>query len=110
MKKENKIMVVVSGEEKTRLQMIKRLAIDLGFAITVTDAGKIIKATPHDFDLSQAYFVLAGTYNFRESPATTQKLYELAARGICVIVGVKKMYPEFEFICSQYYPSDFGRL
>ena len=58
----------------------------------------------HDFDLSRAYFVLADLYNFRESPITTQRLFELAARGIAVIVGTRRLPPEFEPFCTAYFP------
>lgn len=110
MKKDNKIIVAVSGDDKERLSMVRRIVVDLGFALTASDASKIIKATPHDLDLVNAYFVLAGTYNLRESPITTHRLYELAARGIAVVIGVKRLYPEHEFICKPYYPLDFARL
>lgn len=110
MKKENKIIVAVSSDDKERQSMIRRIAVNLGFALTAGDAAKIIKATPHDLDLVNAYFVLVSSYNLRESPITTHRLYELAARGIAVVIGIKKLYPEHEFICKPYYPSDFARL
>lgn len=103
-KKQNKIIVAISSDERERKAMLQRIAIDLGFAMTPADAGKIIQSTPQDFDLVNTYFVLASTYNFRESPITTHKLYELAAHGIAVVVGVKKLYPEHEFMCVAYYP------
>ena len=102
MKKENKIIVVISPDDRAREVMIKRLIIDMGFAQTVTDAGKIVKGTPHDYDLPN-------TYNLRDSPATTHRLASMAAHGIAVVVGVKKMYPEFEWTCQPFYPSDFVR-
>jgi hypothetical protein len=37
---------------------------------------------------------------------TTQRLYELAARGICVIVGVKSLPREYEFVSQTFYPGD----
>ena len=109
-KKQNKIIVAVSTDERERKAMLQRITIVLGFAITPADAGKIIRNTPQDFDLVNTYFVLASSYNLRESPLTTHRLYELAARGIAVVVGVKRLYPEHEFMCVAYYPSDFGRL
>ncbi|MEQ3162691.1 hypothetical protein AAA214_06000 [Parabacteroides goldsteinii] len=109
-KKQNKIIVAVSTDERERKAMLQRITIDLGFAFTPADASKIIRNTPQDFDLVNTYFVLASSYNLRESPLTTHRLYELAARGIAVVVGVKRLYPEHEFMCVAYYPSDFGRL
>lgn len=97
-------MVVISPDPVVRNRMLKRLIVRLGFAFTPTDAGKLIKRSVHDTDLSNAYFVIADLYNFRVSPITTQRLYELAARGIAVVVGVKKLPPEFEFICTAFYP------
>ena len=109
MKKENKIIVVISPDDRAREVMIKRIIIDMGFAQTVTDAGKIVKGTPHDYDLPNTYFVFATTYNLRDSPATTHRLASMAAHGIAVVVGGKKMYPEFEWTCQPFYPSDFVR-
>ena len=43
------------------------------------------------------------THNLRDSPITRQRLYELAARGIAVIIGVKHLQAEFEFICEAEY-------
>lgn len=97
-------MVVISPDADVRDRMLKRLVVRLGFAVTPTDAGKIIKKSVYDIDLSNAYFVIADLYNFRASPITTQRLYELAARGIAIVVGVKKLPPEFEFICTAFYP------
>lgn len=97
-------MVVVSPDPVIRDRTLKRLIVKLGFAVTPTDAGKIIKRSVHDIDLSAAYFAFADLYNFRSSPITTQRLYELAARGIAVVVGVRKLPPEFEFFCSAFYP------
>lgn len=109
-KKDNKIIVAISPDSHERRSMIRRIAIDLGFANTPSDADKIIRGSAQDFDLVNTYFVLAETCNLRESPITTHRLYELAARGIAVVVGVKRLYPEHEFMCRPYYPSDFTRL
>lgn len=48
----------------------------------------------------------SGNYNFRGSVITTQRLYELAARGICVVVGVKSLPREYELISQVFYPDD----
>jgi hypothetical protein len=106
-KKSNKIMVAVSPDSNRRATMVARIAVDLGFARTQGDAGKIIRQTPYDYDLANCYFVLAERYNLRESPVTTQRLYELAATGIAVVIGVKKVPPEMEFLCEIYTPQNF---
>ena len=98
--KQNKIIVIAHYDEKKRAAMLQRVAVNLGFARTSSDAAKIIRQSVHDIDLSEAYFVLAGNYNFRESPITTQRLFELAARGIAVVVGTKKLPKEFEPFCE----------
>lgn len=107
MKKSRKIMAVVCADRSTRQRMIQRLAVQLGFARTPGDAAKIIRQSPHDFDLANCYFVLAEQYNLRESPITTQTLYELAATGIAVVVGMKKIPPEMEFICEVFNTQNF---
>lgn len=91
--KANKIMVAVSADKEARTRLLRRMAVDAGFALTPSDAGKLIRPSVHDIDLSRAYFVLADLYSFRESPITTQRLFELAARGIAVMVGTRRLPP-----------------
>lgn len=109
-KKENKIMVVVSTDPTERLTMLKQLIVRLGFAAIPSDAGKIIRSDIYSYDLATAYFIFCSNFNFHTSTLTTQRLYELAARGIAVVVGVKKLPRNFEFICQAFLPSDFPRL
>lgn len=106
MKKQNKIIVAVSADPEERRKMIRKIAVELDFAKTAGDAGKIIRATPHDYDLNKCYFVLAEDYNFRESPTTTGRLIELAARGIAVVVGAKRLPREAEIFTESIYPND----
>ncbi len=110
MKKQNKIIVAIAPDEQTRAAMVKRIAISMGFAQTPGDAAKIIRKSPHDVNLDETYFVLAYNYNLKESPTTTLRLVAMAAKGIAVVVGVKRLPPEMEFLCESYYPSDFTRL
>jgi hypothetical protein len=107
MKKQNKIIVAISPDAGERQQMVRKLAIIHGFARTPSDAGKIVRQSPHDYDLSTAYFVIADSYNFRESPTTTYRLIEMAARGIAVIVGTRRLPKEAEIYCTDYKPEDF---
>lgn len=105
-KKENKIQVIVAPTIQEREKLIARLAVRYGFALIASDAAKIIRKDIRSFDLSTAYFVLCSNYNFRGSVITTQRLYELSARGICVIVGVKSLPREYEFVSQTFYPGD----
>lgn len=105
-KKENKIFVVVASGINEREQLIARLAVRLGFAHISSDAAKIISKDIYSVDLTTAYFVLCSTYHFRGSIITNQRLYELAARGICVVVGVKSLPREYELIAQVFYPGD----
>lgn len=100
-------MVIVDSDQDIRRRLIARLATELGFARTASDAAKIVRTTPYEFDLSTAYFVLAHTYDFRKSTITTQRLYEMAARGMAVVVGVNRLPSDFEFCCKAYYKNDF---
>lgn len=106
MKKENKIFVVVDPDPGMRRTLIARLATQLGFARTASDAAKLIRSTPYEYELATAYFVIAHTYDFRKSNITTQRLYEMAARGIAVVVGVKRLPSDFEFCCQVYFKED----
>lgn len=108
MKRTNKIKACVSTDPETRAQMVRKLVVQLGFAMTPSDAGKIIRKSPHDFDMHSAYFVFAENYNLRESNLTTQRLYELAATGTAVVIGVRKLPADLEFLCEAYSPHDVG--
>ena len=106
MPKHNKIIVCIASDDIERRRMIQRLVIKLGFALTPGDANKLIRNSPTDFALTEAYFVIAMIYNFNTSPATTHQLYRLAIQGIAVIVGVKALQPQFELMCETYYQGD----
>ena len=97
-------MVVIAPSSDERELFISRLAVRLGFAKVPSDAKKIIRKDIYSFDLPTAYFILCSNYNFRGSVITTQRLYELAARGICV--GVKSLPREYELISQVFYPDD----
>lgn len=105
-KKENKIQVIIASTAEERERLIARLAVRYGFAQIASDAAKIIRRDIYSVDLSTAYFVFCSNYNFRGAVITTQKLYELAARGICVIVGVKSLPREYEIVSQVFYPGD----
>lgn len=103
-------MVAVSADPEERKALVCRLAIEYGFARTPSDAAKILIQNIYDIDLAGAFFVICDNYNFRGGVITTQRLYELAAKGICVIIGSRSIPREYQFICSAFYPSDFSRL
>ena len=108
LKKDCKIFVVISPDTNERKKMLARLAVKLGFARVPSDAMKIITPDIHTLDLSTAYFVLCSDYNFRGASVTNQRLYEMAARGLCVAVGVRSLPREYELICQPFFPEDFG--
>ncbi len=101
--KQNKIITIVASNPQQRIKLIQRTLVRLNFALTGTDADKLIKPDVYDIDLLSAYYVCADNFNFRESPITTQRLYEMAARGICVIVGVRKLQREYEILAEAIY-------
>ena len=101
--KQNKIIVAVHSDPVQRSAILRRLIVEKGFALTPSDAGKLIQPSIYDINPDEVYFVIADNYKFRESPIMQQRLYELAARGIAVILGTRKLQAEFEFICEAYY-------
>lgn len=108
--KTNKIHAAISPDLDTRTAMVKQIIVDLGFARTRSDAAKLLRDNPYDADYANAYFLFAANYNLRDSIITTQKLYEMAARGFAVVVGMKKLQPELEILCTAHFPEDFTRL
>lgn len=105
-KKSNKIFAVVSPDPDERMRMLSRLAVSLGFARIPSDAEKIIHLGIGDYDLATSYFVFCRDYSFRGAVLTNQKLYEMAARGICVAIGVRYVPREYQFLCESFYPED----
>ena len=68
-------MVAVAADKEARTRLLRRMAVDAGFALTPSDAGKLIRPSVHDIDLSRAYFVLADLYSFRESPPSPHNAF-----------------------------------
>jgi len=101
--KQNKLIVAVAPDGRTRQRIIQRILMELNFAYTPVDANKLIRATVHDFDLQNTYYVCADNFRFGDSPITLQRLVELAARGMAVIIGVRRLPAQYEFICEAYY-------
>lgn len=103
--KHQKIIVAVEPDDHLRRRILQRLIIDFGFAVIASDADKLIQPTVYDMEpLNSRYFIFAHTHNFRKGGShTNQQLYQMAVSGIAVIVGAKKLPPEFEFICQPFY-------
>lgn len=95
--------MAVASDDKERRAIIRRLLVRLNFAAIPSDADKLIKKSVYDIDLSDAYYVCVENFNFRDSEITRHRLYEMAARGMAVIVGVRRLPREFEFICQAVY-------
>lgn len=101
--KPNKIIVAVHPDAQERRKIIQATMVHLGFALMQSDAAKLIKPTVYDFDLQHCYFVCAELHNFRDSPTTTHQLYEMAARGMAVVIGLKRLPREYEIISFPVY-------
>ena len=101
--KSKKIIVCIAPSEADRVKMMQKIIVKMGFALLNSDALKLIRKTPHDFE-RDSYFVFASSYNFRESPITTNQLFERALTGDAVVLGSKKVHPEFEHMCKIIYP------
>lgn len=101
--KQNKLIVAVAPDNDRRIEIMRRLIIDNGFAFTRTDAAKLIRGSVHAADVVGAYFVIADNFRFHESPITVQRLYQMAARGIFVLLGVKSLPRQYEFICEAHF-------
>lgn len=96
--KQNKIKVVVNPDPSGRHSAICKHLVECNLASTMGAASNLIRPSTHDFSLRDCYYVAADLYNFRQSPLTTYNLIELAASGLLVIVGCKKLPPEMEFL------------
>ena len=101
--KQNKLIVAVASNSTERAAIIRRILMELNFAYTPGDANKLIRGNVHDINLRNAYYVCADNFQFSDSPITVQRLYEMAARGIAVILGASRLPRQYEFICEAYY-------
>lgn len=106
-RKSNKIKVCVAPDGGVRKKMLAKLAVEHGFARIPSDAMKIIGEDIYSYNLHGAYFILCDNFSFRASYSMTQMLYELAARGIFVALGVKKVPQQYSFLCEEFYPEEF---
>lgn len=98
-----RIICCICTDDSERLQMIKKVLVKKGLASTPGDAAKLIKPNPSDFDAVDSYYIAASLYNLKSSDTITNQLYRMAASGILVVVGLKKLQPEYEFMCESYY-------
>lgn len=101
--KQNKLIVAVAPNQQHRAAIMRRLIIENKFAFTPSDANKLIRSDVHSYNLSRAYFVIVDDFRFHESPITLQRLYELAARGVFVLLGVRSLPAKYEFICEAHF-------
>ena len=100
MPKPNKIIVCMSADEHERRRMLQRMAVKIGLATTPGDASKLIRMYPQDFDLTSTYLVMAERYDLNSSHHTTQQLYRMALSGMAVVIGARRVQPQFEFMCE----------
>jgi len=101
--KQNKIIAVVESDPEVRRKLIQRTLIDLRLAMIPSDADKLIIRSIYDISLENAYFVCADNFSFSDSPGTLDRLINMAAHGLAVVVGVKRIPARYEFICEARY-------
>ena len=79
LKKEHKILVVVSPEPAERKRLLSRLAVRLGFALIPSDAAKIISNDIYGIDLATAYFgwISGKRKNKRDAFLDKRRVYEV---------------------------------
>lgn len=92
LKKEHKILVVVSPEPAERKRLLSRLAVRLGFALIPSDAAKIISTDIYGIDLATAYFVFAATTISVEPYSLTSACMKWR-RGACVWLWESVPFP-----------------
>ena len=100
-------MVVVCKDIKERKRIMAQLLVKLGFARIPSDAAKLIQNDIYSVDLPTAYFAFVLDYSMRGTPTTNAKLFEMAARGIAIVVGANTLPREMEFCCEAFYPEHF---
>lgn len=109
MKKNRKIITAVARDPKTRKRLMADLLVRMELAATRGSASWLIRPSVFDYELQDSFVVAADNFNFRQSPYTTQRLYELAVAGMPVLVGCTRIPPEYEFITERYTEEDLAR-
>lgn len=109
--KPRKINVVFCSDPARRRLLVAALAVRLGFALTRSDARKIIVPVVDEGILaSDPYFVLADYLDFRHGPELFERLYSLSLSGIAVVVGASYLPEKYRFLCEVWYESDLIKI
>ncbi len=107
--REKTIFCCVSGDLKIRRKMIARLAVDMKLAVIPSDAMKLIQGDVFSIDLMNDYLILCDTVDLNENTWILKTLFRRAVMGAPVVIGVKKVTKQMEYMCSIHYPEDLER-
>lgn len=97
-----KIITVVSANDAERRSMLRRAVIACGLAKVPSNAEHLIKESIDEVDYDGAYVVVVDNFRFNQE-YHIRRLYELAAKGLAVIVGTKAVPARYEWITQTLY-------
>jgi len=101
------IHLVVAPDERQRLQMVETLAVRNGFALTRSDARKIIRVSLDEQVLSDdPWFVMAATVHPRVSSRVYTHLFRIALSGRFVLLGTARVPRDMDFMFDIITPAD----
>ena len=85
-----------------RRSMLRRAVIACGLAKVPSNAEHLIKESIDEVDYDSAYVVVVDNFRFNQE-YHIRRLYELAAKGLAVIVGTKAVPARYEWITQTLY-------
>lgn len=102
-----RIFLVVAPDEQQRRQMVETLAVRHGFALTRSDARKIIRSgLDEQILVEDPWFVLAATVHPRVSTQVYIHLYRIALSGRFVLIGASRVPRDMDFMFEVVTPAD----
>jgi hypothetical protein len=101
------ILIVVAADERQRRDTVELYAVRNGFALTRSDARKIISPGLDEQILSQdPWFVMATTVHPRVSTQVWIHLFRIALSGRFVLVGAQRIPKGLDFMFQVITPFD----
>lgn len=99
-----KIKVVIGGSEEAVRNKMAQLIVCAGLAAIRSDGLKLIKRFPEDvLPVEREYAVFVANYDFSMNLELTIKLISMAAAGLLVILGAKKVPKQLEGLVERVY-------
>lgn len=104
----HKIFAVIESNDSLRRSLVEKQFIRCGFALTPSDAHKVILSSiDESITYYEPYFVASYFADSNLSNSTFERLYNFALQGRLVLLGMKKLPRGLEFMFDILTSADF---